>query len=58
MELWQTLLSAALVGTERQTADLALADPNLKLLLNQLNPADRERSPGDEGPAAQGDHLF
>lgn len=44
MTLWQTLLSAALVGTERQTVDLALDDPNLKPLLNQLDPADRERS--------------
>lgn len=44
MELRQNLLAAALVGTERQTADLALADPNLKPLLNQLDPADRERS--------------
>lgn len=44
MELWQTLLSVALVGTEQQTVDFALADPNLKRLLNQLDQADRERS--------------
>jgi hypothetical protein len=44
MELWQNVLSTALVGTERQALDLSLIDNTLKPLLDQLDQADRERT--------------
>ena len=43
MQIWQALLSAALLGVERQSLRLVQTDHALDAVLQQIDPSDRER---------------